>query len=474
MVVSNVQLMTWIGINPANRRNAIINDFLSDGLAGLEHMTTKEVKDMCASYAKRTDDPFPVILTPIQKQRMKGLVLWVKDRVRVGAAVAFPNGTTRDDVIDELNESIRRENLRKEQKKVGESFHDASFNNKLKSQSQWEKFSEELESTLAMIIGAKGVPILYVIRENDTPVFDPTLPYEVAVSQAVELNGEEYDIDAKTVHKIILQNVNEDSDAYTYIKTLLRHRNGRRDIQALRDRYQSDATKQAIINGAKSTLETLRYKSERSFSFERFSSKLQKAYDELEEHGREVHNGDIVDSLWDRIQTTDLLSYVTSLKVDYQRNPRSYKLILQDIAAEVASKKAVSFAPGTRGISALYTREGGCPKQGVHTPNGAIFIGNYGNDQWRHDSVKPYWKEILEARSKDDSNKGQNKSFNEKKRASKAIQRNKRKLKKLKIKIAAAKITSTEKDATEGEPGDGDDKAGDAFGGKSSKVKNKD
>ena len=52
-------------------------------------MTTEEVKDMCASYAKRTDVPFPVILTPVQKQRMKGLVLWVKDRVRDDADVAF-------------------------------------------------------------------------------------------------------------------------------------------------------------------------------------------------------------------------------------------------------------------------------------------------------------------------------------------------------------------------------------------------
>ena len=174
MAVSNVQLMTWIGINQANRRNAIINDFLSDGLAGLEHMTTEEVKDMCASYAKRTDAPFPVILTPTQKQRMKGLVLWVKDRVRVGADVSFPNGTTRAGVIDELNESIRRENLRKEQKKVGESFHDASFDNKLKSQLQWEKFSEELESASAVIVGAKDVPISHVIGENETPVFDAT------------------------------------------------------------------------------------------------------------------------------------------------------------------------------------------------------------------------------------------------------------------------------------------------------------
>ena len=75
MAVTNIQIMTWIGISVANQRNAIISDFLSDGLSGLEHMTHEDVKEMCSSYAKRTDAPFPIILTPIAKQRIHSLVL---------------------------------------------------------------------------------------------------------------------------------------------------------------------------------------------------------------------------------------------------------------------------------------------------------------------------------------------------------------------------------------------------------------
>ena len=129
------------------------------------------------------------------------------------------------------------------------------------------------------------------------PVFDASLPYAEADINAMTLTGQEFQQDARTVHKIIMKNVHEDSDAYTYIKTLIRHRNGRRDIKALRERYSSDVTKQAIINKAKNDLQNLIYKNERSFSFEKFSSKLQKAYDELEDNGRAVNNMDIVDSL---------------------------------------------------------------------------------------------------------------------------------------------------------------------------------
>ena len=41
-------------------------------------------------------------------------------------------------------------------------------------------------------------------------------------------------------------------------------------------RYENDATKQAIINSAKASLEGLRYKNERGFTFEKFSSSCRK------------------------------------------------------------------------------------------------------------------------------------------------------------------------------------------------------
>ena len=125
----------------------------------------------------------------------------------------------------------------------------------------------------------------YVIRKNEESHFDPNTSYDKAIIHAAALTGPKFDIDARSVHQMILYNVYEDSDAYAYIKPLLRKRNGRLDINSLRERYRSDATKQGIKNATKSTLENLRYKNENSFSFERFSSRIQKAYDDLEEHG---------------------------------------------------------------------------------------------------------------------------------------------------------------------------------------------
>ena len=93
MAVTNIQIMTWIGISVANQRNANFSDFVSDGSSGLEHMMYDDVKEMSSSYAKRTDDPFPIILSPIAKQRIYSLVLWVQDMFRAEQTPTFPTST---------------------------------------------------------------------------------------------------------------------------------------------------------------------------------------------------------------------------------------------------------------------------------------------------------------------------------------------------------------------------------------------
>ena len=167
------------------------------------------------TFDPRTDEPFPVILTPLERQRMKSLTLWVKDMTRVGLEPEFEDDTTRAMFIEELNDSLSQDRRCKEQKKVGESFHDHSFTTKLKTQAQWEKFSEELEATLSMIIGVCGAPLSYVIRTDEEPNFSFDISYDEAVTQAVLLDGDEFCLDARTVHQLVISNVVEDSDAYT-------------------------------------------------------------------------------------------------------------------------------------------------------------------------------------------------------------------------------------------------------------------
>ena len=104
-MISNVQIFTWIGINSATVRNALIADFLSGGLDGLRDMSSDDIKSTFASYVKRADPPFPVVLSPLQKQRLRGLVLLVKDIVRANQTVGFDNDFTRELFLEEISEA---------------------------------------------------------------------------------------------------------------------------------------------------------------------------------------------------------------------------------------------------------------------------------------------------------------------------------------------------------------------------------
>ena len=186
----------------------------------------------------------------------------MQDVIHAEQTPTFPNSTNRTSFIQLLDALLVRDGNRKSQKKVGESYHNVEFNTKLKSQGHYEKFKEELQLTLENIIGSKGVPATYAIRKEEAPSYDPDIPCEDNIIDAVALTGESFKNDARLIHQIILRNASNESNAYTCVKPLLRHRDSRRDVLALNERCSSDASKQATINAAKQVLEILRYKNE--------------------------------------------------------------------------------------------------------------------------------------------------------------------------------------------------------------------
>ena len=131
--LSEEDLMQLIGIADDAKRKALVSDLLSKGLNGLRCMGEDDVRDACASYVKRSDGAFPIILSTIQKQRLKALVMWVKDQIRIGQPVAFDSTITKQELISELDSAYQRWERRRDQKKAGESYLDSTFNTKLKS-----------------------------------------------------------------------------------------------------------------------------------------------------------------------------------------------------------------------------------------------------------------------------------------------------------------------------------------------------
>ena len=105
----------------------------------------------------------------------------------------------------------------------------------------------------------------------------------------------------------------------------------------------------------------------------------------------------------------------------------------------MAGEKRATFPVGICEVNIMYTRDGNCPAQGVHTLDDSLFIGNYSSEEWNSDAIKPYHRVILKARTNSGKGNGNNFQSRSVKCRTNAVKRNKRKLKKLKEQISVAK-----------------------------------
>ena len=114
-----------------------------------------------------------------------------------------------------------------------------------------------------MIVGAQGITLSYIIRENDAPDQTERNIWEENSVLAVPLTGILYKQDNFTVHNIILRNISDASDAFTYVKPYIKKYDVRTDIKALRSRYENVAMQEQYVSKARRTIETIQYINER-------------------------------------------------------------------------------------------------------------------------------------------------------------------------------------------------------------------
>ena len=90
-----------------------------------------------------------------------------------------------------------------------------------------------------MIVGAQLIPLSYVIRENNAPDQIERDTWEEKAVLEVPLTWILYKQYNLTLHNIILRNIADASDAFSYVKPFIKKDYGRADIKALRSRYEN-------------------------------------------------------------------------------------------------------------------------------------------------------------------------------------------------------------------------------------------
>ena len=461
-------MLGWCGISVAANRNRIIADMLSapEGIDHLNDESTEGLLSTYRDYAKRSVAEGKITFTRIQQRRIIALKDWVKDRFRLEEETVFENGSTRQAFINAIDDASKRKKSRTNQRKAGESLVTTAFQVKLETAMQWDRWIIELESNLKMIIGASGIALSYVIRENDAPDLTEQVTWETKANLRAPHAGSAYIQDKLTVHNIVLRNIADGSDAFTYVKAHIRKDDGRVDVKALRDRYENASMHEQYIGEAKRTLANISYRNERAMKFEKFVSQFVKSVDELDKRGRGLHNADIVELIWKKMTNPELSQYVTALKVQFQRMPRPYQQVLQDIASQIPLLATTSFCQ-TSEVSTMNESGKGenCPDSGAHDTEGKLFIGKYPFKKWIDESVKPHWAEIRAARNTQGAGGQHEKGPANKKRKVAALESQLSQLASQQVKMEA-RIASLK---TEEEAPPTSNNAGDSFGGRAEK-----
>ena len=169
----------------------------------------------------------------------------------------------------------------------------------------------------------------------------------------------------------------------------------------------------------------------------------------------------------------ELSQYVTALKVQFQRQPRDYQQILQDIASQVPSLHVPNFRKASEIGTQDHSQTKGCPDKGAYDEHGKLYIGTYPFHKWTDESVKPHWDAIRSARSQGKDKENSQKKYQEKKREQAQLETTISQLLTKKSRIEASITSIVTDDSTSAKTMSEITGAGDSFGGRAEKVSKK-
>jgi hypothetical protein len=192
MAITVNALLGWCRA-PANTRVAVIAALMPGGIIELADFSVDEIQEATKSFSRLPVDAF--VLSPHTTKRLVQLTLWAKDKARLYEVPMFPNATTQVSFASQINETQRQDSIRTERKKTGEALSSVRIDPPLKSSAGWEGWMVAVEAALTLAYGSKGVPLSYVIRENEAPQPNGHATWELKAIHAAPLTGLDYEAD---------------------------------------------------------------------------------------------------------------------------------------------------------------------------------------------------------------------------------------------------------------------------------------
>ena len=306
------QILYWCGFVNEAQINLLLDDGL-ESFSDVRVLTEKDISTMASSFSGRTATTGRFHFGTRRTKNLKALTHWVQDFSRVSQQPTV-KGLNKVVFLSELERALARAEVRKSMKENTSTAASEASPGPLKSEREWKQWEEKFVNFLRLHVGANGVPLSYVIRENENP--DHGMVHPDFVNQTIactSLSGEFYAADRLSVFNHIVS-FTTGQPSGDWVKDTLKYADGRRSMKALREHFSGEGNATRNISEADRLKESLHYKSERVMTFETFLTQMKKMFNIYEKEGEPMLDSAKVRFLYKSVQHPGLQAAFESLK----------------------------------------------------------------------------------------------------------------------------------------------------------------
>ena len=459
-----IQILWWIGFRNAGQTTLIIDDGV-DSWDNIRMLSSDDIDAMSKTFMSRTATNGRIIFGTNRTKWLKALIHWTQDFFRV-SEVPTVEGLDEIGFKAALRTAESRDKIRTTLKD-NDIPVDASPG-PLEREAKWKEWEEKFINFLRLHLGSSGIPLSYVIRENDAP--DTTTVFTEFINRTVAcapLSGEHFDADKLTVFNFIVS-FTTGQPSGDWVKDSARHSNGRRSMKALRDHFLGEGNATRSLASAEQLRSSLHYKNERSMAFETFLTQCQRMFNIFTQENEPMTEEAKIRFLFQAIQHKDLLVAVEALRAQQTAGSNlTYTACCNHLTTAVSQlpeyiqrNRTVAAAKiSAIKTGAIYNKDG--------SVNATGHIENWDKLPMADKRIVFKERKRLGVKFNSDKNKLTGKGNKNDASSSNTINQLRRHNQNLKRRIKALKQSDTE---SESKDIDIDD-AGDEFGGKKSKKK---
>lgn len=477
------QLLHWIGFRTDAQKNALVEDAF-ESFTDMKMLSEKDIATMSSGFASRTAGAGRIIFGTRKTKLLKAAIHWVQDFYRISATPSVV-GLSENTFKAELDTALARASIRDNMSKNTSTNSDAANPGALKSEKEWKQWEEKFVNYTSSFIGANGVPLSYVIRDNDVPD-NPNDEYPDFITKTVAcapLRGEFYTADRLTVFKLIVSFTTGQS-SHDWVKDTVRYSDGRRSMKALRAHFAGEGNASRNISDADRLKEQLHYKTERAMAFETFLTQCKKMFNIYDTEGEPMAEDAKIRFLFKRIHHEKLKASVEALRaqitagvnITYTMAANHLSTAVSEFPEYIAKNRSIA------GVSKTGDDDGEDGSASIYNADGTIntgYIPNYRSlSQSDRDKVDAERKRLGISRPSGKKGKGSGGrgggssmspgDSNRLKQLSKQNRKYKRTIKSLK------RSKATNDDSSDDNNDDDDDTdAADQFGGRAAKRNSK-